>query len=171
LPEDEDQALAALSRQLADVRGQVLGLEQRLAAAGITEDLNLAARFEELARTVSDALDAAAPKGPPAPRWTGIDRGTYELQLTMLAKWVNNILRRQYGDYELKDCWPDHPTCVWELSTLAAEWNRIYAPQVRRPSLDLALSFYDRFLPNSMKRISGYLRRCTGGCILTRRAR
>lgn len=47
---------------------------QRLDRAGLHGDLDLAARFEELARTVASALDAAAPRGPAAPVWIGLDR-------------------------------------------------------------------------------------------------
>ncbi len=45
--------------------------------AGLRDGLNLAARFEDLARTVAEALDAAAPGGPAAPYWIGLDRDTY----------------------------------------------------------------------------------------------
>jgi len=61
------ESLAALAAQLADLRGQVAQVNQRLDRAGLSGDLNLAARFEELARSVADTLDAAAPRGPAAP--------------------------------------------------------------------------------------------------------
>ena len=38
----------------------------RLDQAGLRADLSLAARFEDLAQTVADALDAAGPRGPAA---------------------------------------------------------------------------------------------------------
>ena len=41
----------------------------------------------------------------------------------------------------------------WELSTLAAEWHRIYGET--RPDLARALEFYDRWLPGTMRRITG----------------
>ena len=71
------ESLAALAVQVADLRGQVRAINERLDQAGLRADLNLAARFEDLAQTVADALDAAAPRGPAAPYWIGLDRDTY----------------------------------------------------------------------------------------------
>ena len=72
------ESLAALAAQVAELRGQVRVLNERLDQAGLHGDLNLAARFEELAlKTVADALDTAAPRGPAAPYWIGLDRDTY----------------------------------------------------------------------------------------------
>lgn len=81
----------------------------------------LVARFEELARTVADTLDAAAPGGPAAPCWIGLDRQTYTVQLAELRQWADTVLRRHYDGYGLRDCWPSHIHAIWELSTLAAE--------------------------------------------------
>ena len=67
------ESLAALAAQLADLRGQVAQVNQRLDRAGLRGDLNLVARFEDLARSVADTLDAAAPRGPTPPAgsaWT-----------------------------------------------------------------------------------------------------
>jgi len=55
------ESLAALAAQVADLRGQVAQVNQRLDRAGLRGDLDLVARFEELARSVADTLDAAAP--------------------------------------------------------------------------------------------------------------
>ena len=60
------ESLAALAVQVAALRGQVTLLNQRLDRAGLRGDLDLPARFEELAQTVANALDAAAPRGPAA---------------------------------------------------------------------------------------------------------
>ena len=43
------ESLAALAAQVADLRGQVAQVNQRLDRAGLRGDLNLVARFEELA--------------------------------------------------------------------------------------------------------------------------
>ena len=58
------ESLAALAVQVAALRGQIAMINQRLDQAGLRGDLDLAARFEELAQTVAGALDAAAPRGP-----------------------------------------------------------------------------------------------------------
>ena len=71
------ESLAALALQVADLRGQVRTINERLDRAGLRAGLDLAARFEDLAQTVADALDAAAPQGPAAPYWIGLDRDTY----------------------------------------------------------------------------------------------
>ena len=146
------ESLAALAAQLADLRGQVRALGDRLDQAGLHAGLNLAARFEELAGTVAGALDAAVPRGPAAPSWIGLDRDTYTERLTDLQRWADTVLRQQYGSYELRDCWARHIHAIWELSTLAAEWHRTYAGT--RPDLARALEFYDRWLPGTMRRIT-----------------
>ena len=121
----------SLAAQVADLRGQIRALNERLDQAGLLADLNLAARFDQLAQTVTDALDTAAPRGPAAPYWIGLDTDTHHAQLTDLRHWADTVLRQQYGGYELPDCWPRHIHAVWELSTLAAEWHRIYAGHAR----------------------------------------
>jgi hypothetical protein len=112
------ESLAALAAQLADLRGQVQAINERLDQAGLHADLNLAARFEELARTVADALDTAARRGPAAPYWIGLDRDTYRAQLADLQRWADTVLRQHYGGYQLPECWSRHIHAVWELSTL-----------------------------------------------------
>ncbi len=71
------ESLAALAVQVAALRGQVAQINERLDRAGLHGDLDLAARFEELAQTVADALDAVAPRGPAAPSWIGLDRQAF----------------------------------------------------------------------------------------------
>ena len=100
------ESLAALAAQLADVRGQVAQVNQRLDRAGLRGDLDLVARFEELARSVADTLDAAAPRGPAAPSWLGLDREAYLAELAKLRHWADTVLRQHYSGYELRDCWP-----------------------------------------------------------------
>ena len=161
------ESLAALAVQLADLRGQIRATNERLDQAGLSDGLNLAARFEDLAQTVAEALDAAAPGGPAAPYWIGLDRGTYHAQLADLRRWTDSVLRQHYGGYELRDCWPHHMHAVWELSTLAAEWHRTYSGS--RPDLARALEFYDRWLPNTMRRVAGMTRACMTQCVMLRR--
>ena len=160
------ESLAALAVQLADLRGQVRAINERLGQAGLRPGLDLAARFEDLAQTVADALEAAAPRGPAAPYWIGLDRDTYHTRLADLRRWADTVLRQHYGGYELRDCWPRHIHAIWELSTLAAEWHRIY--RGTRPDLARALEFHDRWLPGTMRRITGITGRCLPQCVLLR---
>src|SRR5271168_2105548 len=57
-------------------------------------DLDLVARFEELARSVADTLDAAAPRGPAAPFWLALDREAYLAELAKLRHWADTVLRQ-----------------------------------------------------------------------------
>ena len=160
------ESLAALAAQLAGLRGQVGVINERLDQAGLRADLNLAARFEDLAQTVADALDAAALRGPAAPYWIGLDRDTYHARLVDLQRWADTVLCQHYGGYELRDCWPHHIHAVWELSTLAAEWHQTYNSS--RPDLARALEFYDRWLPGTMRRITGITGKCMPRCVMVR---
>ena len=161
------ESLAALATQIADLRGQIRTISGRLDQSGLSAGVNLAARFEELAQTVTGALEAAAPRGPAAPYWIGLDRDTYHARLADLRHWADTVLSQHYGGYELRDCWPRHIHAVWELSTLAAEWHRTYSGS--RPDLARALEFYDRWLPNTMRRIAGMTRACMTQCVMLRR--
>jgi len=162
------ESLAALAAQVADLRSQVALISQRLDRAGVRDDVDLTARFEELAGTVATALDAVAPRGPAAPSWIGLDHDTYRARLAELRRWADTVLRQHYGAYELRDCWPRHIHAVWELSTLAAEWHRTYGG---RPDLARALEFYDRWLPNTLRRIADMTRACMPQCVILRRSR
>ena len=160
------ESLAALAAQLAALSGQVRAINERLDQAGLRADLNLAARFEDLAQTVADALDAAAPRGPAAPYWIDLDRDTYHARLAELQRWADTVLRQHYSGYELPDCWPRHIHVIWELSTLAAEWHHAYAGT--RPDLARALEFHDRWLPGTMRRITRITRECMPQCATLR---
>ena len=162
------ESLAALAAQLADLRSEIRAINTQLDQAGLRADLNLPARFEDLAQRVADALDAAAPRGPAAPYWIGLDRDTYAARLADLRRWADSVLRRHYGGYELRDCWPRHIHAVWELSTLAAEWHRTYGGT--RPDLARAREFYDRWLPNTVRRIADITRACMPQCVMLRRS-
>jgi hypothetical protein len=160
------ESLAALAVQVADLRSQIQTINDRLDRAGLSAGLNLAARFEELAGTVADALDAASPRGPAAPSWIGMDPDTYQAQLADLRHLADTVLRAHYGGYELRECWPRHIHAIWELSTLAAEWHRIYTGS--RPDLARALEFYDRWLPGTMRRVAGITAKCVPHCVMLR---
>jgi hypothetical protein len=152
---------AALAVQVAALRGQVRLIFARLDKAGLTGDLNLADRFADLARTVTQALDSP-PRGPAAPCWTGLSPHDHAAQLAELRQWTDTVLRREYGGYQLRACWENHPHAIWELSTLAAEWHRTY--NRKRSDLDRALEFHDRWLPGTMRRIADITRRCNPEC-------
>jgi hypothetical protein len=161
------ETIAALAVQVADLRGQIAQINDRLDRAGIHGDLDIAARFEILAQTIADTLEAAAPRSPAAPCWIGLDRQAYTARLAELRRWVDGMLRQHYSGYELRDCWPAHIHAVWELSTLAAAWHHAYGGQ--RPDLGRALEFHDRWLPGTMRRIAAITRTCVPECATRRR--
>jgi hypothetical protein len=106
------------------------------------------------------------PHGPAAPSWIGLDRDTYHARLAERRRWADTVLRQHYGGYELRDCWPGHIHAVWELSTLAAEWHHAYSGT--RPDLARALEFHDRWLPGTIRRITGITGRCMPHCVMLR---
>jgi hypothetical protein len=163
-PHALSEGLAALAMQVAALRGQISLINARLDQAGLLGEVNLAARFEDLAQTVADVLDTTSPRGPAAPTWTGLDRDTYTTQLTDLRRWADTVLAKHYSGYELPGCWPRHIHAIWELSTLAAEWHHTYSG--KRPDLVRALEFYDRWLPNTMRRIAHITRKCIPQCVM-----
>ena len=65
-----------------------------------------------------------------------------------------------------RDCWPRHIHAVWELSTLAAEWHHAYGGT--HPDLARALEFHDRWLPGTMRRITGITGKCMPHCVMLR---
>jgi hypothetical protein len=73
----------------------------------------------------------------------------------------------QARSYELRDCWPSHIHAIWELSTLARAWHHAYGG--KRPDLARALEFYNRWLPNTMRRIADITRACVPECVTRRR--
>jgi len=99
--------------------------------------------------------------------WIDLDRDTYHARLADLRWWADSVLCQHKGGYELRDCWPRHIHAVWELSTLAAEWHRTYSGS--HPDLAQALEFYDRWLPNTMRRIAGMTPACMTQCVMLRR--
>ena len=159
-------SLGALTQQVADLRRQLAAAKRRLDQGGVDQLAAafkaLNARFEQLAETVAESLDAASPKGPPAPRWDNLDPADQARELTRLQTWVRKILIPHYcegGAWSLARCWAQHPAALWDLGTLAAQWRRIYDRD--RPNLALALEFYDRWLPHAMARLAEMTRNCS----------
>jgi hypothetical protein len=172
------ETLAALAVQVADIRVKVTHLDAVVDQAGLlaagdirrrvsrlTADLGkLVSQVEAQGATLAEALSA----GPrvQAPTWVGLSVEDHDTQLAELTKWVDRMLRPSYPDSAPAACWPNHWQAVWELSTLAAEWRRIY----QRPSPDLAgaLDFHDRWLPGVARRLAVIQADCTTGrCMAT----
>lgn len=190
----EHETVAALAAQLAETRSKqgeleaaLTGLRTSLATFDARLDTEtgpllvaqaklktLGERLDELAaqvKTLTSQLEASRTgedddEEPTVLRW---DRGTPDElndQLEEMLGWVRNTLRRQYpGPLKvLRKCWPSHMEVLWELSTLRAEYERVFG------SDDIKLSdaqwWHERWFPGAMHRIDAALRPCqTGRCV------
>lgn len=155
------QRFNVLARQIADLHKQ--REEDRKEIDQLREMVS------GLAATLKSVLDTGKAKAPAAPRWDHLDQAAEAAQLAQLGKWVNAVLRVQYPEYPLPDCWSAHRAALWELGTLCAEWNRTYGDP-RGVDLDRAEWFHERWLPGALARLNkaicadgNYCRTHTGG--------
>ncbi len=119
---------------------------------------SLASKVEDLAQTV-DALHSGGDRVP-APNWVGLPEPQRTAELAKLSEWVARILVPSYRpDPQLAPCRRQHWPVIWELSTVWAEWRRIYD----RPSPELtgALEWHNRYLPGALHRTRRELANCT----------
>jgi hypothetical protein len=149
-----DEGFAALAAQVADLRSIVTSWDARLQTLGLDGSLNLTAELARLAELVSDEVE-----GQPAPYWLEYSDDEYAEALAELAEWAGQVLIPNYDTPGLKTCWRNHPPAVWELSTLRAEWERIY--NRKSPLLAAALTWLDRWLPGAMRRVAAVTKDCT----------
>jgi hypothetical protein len=150
----ERQSYAALAAQVADLRSTVTAWDARLQTLGLDGSLNLTAKLAELAELVEEEVTSAA-----APYWLDYSDEEYAEALSELAEWVSGVLLPNYEPPEVRPCWANHPHAVWELSTLAAEWRRIYDRKL--PLLGPALTWHDRWLPDVCRRLASVMKDCT----------
>src|SRR5579863_7122202 len=156
----EPDPLAALAAQLDELRGQLARytgetghLRARLEAdSGAVLMLRL--EIKRLSEKIEAAIARRDADEPQAPYWLGLAREERESALARLRAWVEQVGRVQYRDYfaKLPPCWPSHPAAVIELSTVMAEWLRIYGDSENRPLQD-ALVFNDKWLPGVLGRL------------------
>jgi hypothetical protein len=157
----EDESVAALAAQLADLRGKVVYLQSRIERAGLgTPDLP--AQVAELAQAVAAlSQDETAPRHA-APYWLDLPADVYAARLAELGRWVSEVLAVNYPDALRSVCWATHPAAIWELSTLREEWLRVYDRAY--PDLAGALAWHDRWLPGAAARVNAAMRDCAAGC-------
>jgi len=173
----EPETLAALAAQLDDLRGTVAHLhttvsqwDARLETEGIGATMTLRLQVKKLAETLTEAVSKNRLAPPPAPWWLGLTAEEHAAQLAGLRDWVERFARVQYPGYlaELPPCWPAHREAVWELSTLMAEWLRVYGDAENR-DLAGALWWHERWLPGALARIRQAIKCDATGCHLTRK--
>ena len=123
------------------------------------QDLLMLRRIKELAGKVEDAVRKRDADDPQAPYWLGLPPEEHAARLARLRAWVDQVGRVQYWGYfaKLPPCWPDHPEAVIELSTVVAEWVRIYGDPENRPLQD-ALVWNDKWLPGALARLAAAVR-------------
>lgn len=161
--------LAELRSQLARSQGDIGVLRERLEAeTGQTAMLRL--QVKQQRERLEEAIGKRQLAPPPAPWWV-VDEATGRELLVALREWVDQFLRKHYPGYlaRLPRCWPNHGEAVWELSTICAEWERIYADEDNR-DLQGALAWHDRFLPGVIARLAGSIKCDETGCQLARRS-
>jgi hypothetical protein len=177
----EPDPVAALAAELAELCGQVGGLLGQLARAqgdigvlrerlqaetGQTAMLRL--QVKQFREELAEAVDRNRLKPPPAPWWR-VSETEGRAMLAELREWVDTFLRPHYPDYlaKLPGCALAHGEAVWELSTLRAEWVRVYGDEDNR-DLRGALAWHDRWLPNSITRLVEAIKCDETGCRMTR---
>jgi hypothetical protein len=158
--------VASLRDQVADLRGDVRTTKARVEAAGMAGGgIRLREEVAALARAVAALTgDGPVPRAV-APNWLDLTGDDLAEALADLAAWVVGFLATNYPHARVRACWADHPPAIWELSTLRAEWQRVY----ERPHPDLpgALAWHDRWLPGVIDRLEKILHDCKAGCVLT----
>jgi hypothetical protein len=163
-----EEKLGELRGQLARYTGETGHLRARLEEDSGQTAL-LLVEVKHLREALAAALDKRRLTPPPAPWWC-VGEAEGKAMLAELREWVETFLRRHYAGYlaRLPACWANHAEAVWELSTLRAEWERVYADEENR-DLAGALVWHDRFLPGVLARLATSIRCDQSGCRLDRR--
>jgi hypothetical protein len=162
-----DEQLAALSAQVADLRADVRTVKARVESGQIPVHglASLRERLDAL-EALAAALQQEKATRTPAPSWIGLGDAEHAARLADLTRWVDGILAVNYPHATPRACWASHPAAVWELSTLQADWCRVYTR--KHPPLQDALTWHDRWLPGVTGRVAKILDDCKGECDLAR---
>jgi hypothetical protein len=160
----EPDLIAALAAQLEELRGQLarsqgdIGHLRERIEAGSGQAVMFRLEVKQLREELAGAVEKRKLKPPPAPWWC-VGEADGKAMLAELREWVETFLRPNYADYltRLPPCWPVHQAAVWELSTLRAEWDRIYGDPDNR-DLQAALNWHDKLLPGVLGRLAAAIR-------------
>ena len=167
--------LAALAAQVEDLRGVVAkcqalvtAWDTRLEVEGIGGTMMLRLEVKQLRERLDEAVAKRQLAPPPAPWWC-VGEAEGKAMLADLRAWVEDFARRHYPGYmaRLPRCWANHPEAVWELSTVRAEWQRIYAGEDNR-DLQGALAWHDRWFPGVLSRLAEAITCDEAGCRMIR---
>ena len=184
----ESDPIAALTAQLEELRGQLarsqgdighlkarletdsgqvmmLRVEIKQLGGEIEEITKFAGEIEKLGEKLDQAVSKRQAADSPAPYWFSLTREEQAARLIELRTWVDQVAYAQYPGYmaRLAPCWANHPEAVWELSTLRAEWDRIYGDEDNR-DLKGALNWHDKWFPGVLSRLSAWIKCDELGC-------
>jgi hypothetical protein len=171
----EPDPIAELAAQLEVLRGQLARYtgETGHLRARLEEDsgqvLMLRAEIKRLSEKLGAAIAERETDEPQAPYLLGLPRDEHAARLAELRAWVEQVGLVQYRGYfaGLPPCWPSHAEAVIELSTVVAEWVRIYGDPDNRPLPD-ALVWNDKWLPGVLGRLSAVIKCDVAGCRLAK---
>jgi hypothetical protein len=165
---DDSEAIAALARQVAELRGIVTSWDARLETEGIGGTMKLLLEVKRLRERLDKALEGGELEESQAPWWC-VGQTEGRAMLAELGEWVEGFARRHYPGYmaRLPQCWANHPEAVWELSTLRAEWQRVYDDEDNR-DLQGALVWHDKWFPDVLSRLAAAIRCDPTGCQMVR---
>ena len=161
--------VTALAAQVNALRGQLAQLAARMEAEGPGAGMVALTKVKHLAARLDEAIEKHRLKPPPAPWWV-VTEAEGRAMLADLRGWVDGFARRHYPGYlaRIPACWANHAEAVWELSTLRAEWERIYGDEDNR-DLQGALNWHDRLMPGVITRLAAAIRCDEAGCRIARR--
>lgn len=155
--------LEQLRGDLARAQGEVGSLRRRYEDETGPAMLALS-HVKQMREELADAIEKRRLKPPPAPWWR-VDKEQGTEMLVDLREWVDGFLAPHYPGYaaRLAGCYWRHMEAVWELSTLRAEWIRIYGDEENR-DLAGALAWHDRYLPGVISRLAEAIKCAPGSC-------
>jgi len=167
--------VAALSAQLDELRGQwarsqgEIGVLRERLEASTGQSMLLLVEVKHLREELAESIEKRRLKPPPAP-WWHVGREEREAMLAGLREWVEAFLRPNYPEYltRVPPCWPSHWAAIWELSTIRAEWIRVYGDE-ENADLQGALAWHDRWLPDALGRLAAAVKCDETGCRLAPR--
>jgi hypothetical protein len=167
-PTDLAAQLEELRGQWARTQGELGAVRERLTSE-TSQTAMLRLEVKHLREDLAEAVDKRRLKPPPAPWLLGDEAETRPL-LAGLRAWVEQFLRPNYPEYaaRLPECWAAHGAALWELATLRAEWDRIYADEENR-DLAGALNWLHQLLPGVLNRLADAIKCGPGMCQLARR--
>lgn len=155
----DNLSLEALAAQVADLRGQLLTIKARVEAAGMVGGgIKLHEQVAALGAQIAEMLSGGTPGRPVVPNWATMTKDEHAAAVADLGEWYTGFLLASYPHTPSAPCWDRHPDALWELSTLRAEWQRVY--DRNNPELAGAIAFHQQLLPGVSGRLVAIFANC-----------